>query len=57
MANVPPKPSIPIGAKVEIEPSRALHNLLVKTKIEKKINQSAPGTNKCKGYHQIWGPL
>jgi len=63
-ANVQPKSSIPIGAKIEISPKGFA--LGVKVEIEKKTFQFAPSTNKCwalwpwigprliKGYHQIW---
>jgi hypothetical protein len=43
-ANVQPKSSIPIGAKVEISPKGFTQG--IKAEIEKKI-QSAPSTNKC----------
>jgi len=44
-ANVRPKSSIPIGAKVEISPKG--FTIGVKAEIGKKTFQSAPSANKC----------
>jgi hypothetical protein len=64
MANVEPKPSIPIGAKVETSPKG--FTLGVKVEIEKRnfhlpqvlINAELYGlvlaSRLKKGYHQIW---
>jgi hypothetical protein len=44
-ANVQPKSSIPVGAKVEISPKGFTQG--VKDEIGKKKIQSTPSTNKC----------